>query len=74
MSEPVNQPNGGPLKSAAMKVRQLSNPLGRLAYELALRGIMAEKELRDARVTCVTCGADIPPGRPGRKCKPCREQ
>jgi hypothetical protein len=23
---------------------------------------------------CIECGTDIPPGRPGRKCKTCREK
>lgn len=27
-----------------------------------------------SRTTCSACGAEIPPGKPGRKCKACREK
>ena len=42
---------------------------------IANRPTKEQKRLtRRARATtCFGCGAEIPPGRPGRECKDCRE-
>lgn len=49
-------------------------PLNKLAMTAAAFGIslLPDKTPKPPRDECVGCGGPIPPGKPGRKCKDCR--
>lgn len=64
--------------SVPRKVKPILGPnfLARMMFGSVVKKI-EEAEFRKAArerasVTCVECGSEVPPGKPGRKCKSCR--